>query len=221
MQETDYIIVCPMRNYTVARDTLLGSIAGMIPKDRVIILYSGEPLDSVSFDPYTGYITVTMTRNIYEYGAFLVPQMLPNLIGNAFLLLHDTCVAHPNFGKKVSEMFTEFRRDNLDILWCSPSGQCNICIFNSRCSDVAMDIWRNHNTVDKMLAIAIEHDRSHNMSLKSKTVLNQRYSEKSNYHTGSATVYGKHKRQRLYYSALDMDKYYVYVNNSHEHPQEP
>lgn len=211
-----------MKHYDVARNTLLASLKNNRISYHIIILYSGENQDKVYIDHDNKITTVTMQRNLYEYGGFLVPLMLPYINEeDSFLLLHDTCIVHTGFPAKASELFYIFDTTKTDILWCSPRGQCNICIFNKKCSVVASSLWKDFNSFDKMLAIDMEHNHNNALSLKSKKELNQMFSQHPNYITGSSSLYGKHIRQRLYYSALDLDKFYIHINHSHEHPQEP
>lgn len=218
MAGKNYIVIASMRKYKVALEYLLNSLS---PHEcNIIIVYSDEPCDGVQFD---GTMTiVTLKRNIYEYGAFFVPNMIEGVDDtDTFLLLHDTCHAGPCFKHKFDALCEVFREYQLDVLWCSPSGQCNICIYNKKCSVKFSEIWKDTHVVDKMEAIHIEHNNRHPYSLKSHQDLVQHYANYPNPFTGKVAVYGTHLRHRLYYTALDLEKYYVHVDRTEEHPQEP
>lgn len=219
----NYIVITSMAKYEISRKYLLESLKNNIAPSDIIIVLSGEENDNIYTDNETAMTIITQKRNIYEYVAFLVPNILPNVSNNdTFLLLHDTCWAGPNFVSKHRDLCDKFRENNIDILWCSPTGQCNICIFNKKTSDIALQLYNDMYSLDKMEAIRMEHDHSHHLSIKSNATLSQQFLDTPNPHMGEVKVYNdNHIRQKLYYTALDLEKYYVHVNRSEDHPNAP
>lgn len=217
-----YIIITSMQNYENARDNLLESLSPQFPLSNIILVFSGEPTNIIKVDPDTNMKLISLKRNIYEYSAFLVPAMLDHFKDtDMFLLLHDTCFAGTSFAAKYDKMCDEFYNRDVDILWCSPHGQCNICIFNKKTSVCATKLWENMFTLDKMDAISMEHDKENPLSLKSQQSLEQYYTELPNHHLGEKRVYSNTLRHVLHYTSLDIEKYYVDINKTSEHPQQP
>jgi hypothetical protein len=244
---TNYIVVASHVAYRTARDALLESLQQCgWPADKIVVLLSGSA-DSGTLQAIDGQVrrmpsavpeadaenevgygvrrVFRTAANIYEYAAYFLPLAMGGQEEDAFLLLHDTCKAlHPGFGPKVAAAFEDFRREPAtDILWCCPTGQCNLCIFNVKASEVAWRKWGAWMSLDKMQAVFMEHRKCNTDSIKSCTKeLVQEFAAPVQLVTGVIGVYSAGiQRTRLHFPYIDVDKYYFNIHCSQEHPQIP
>jgi hypothetical protein len=216
--DNNYIVITTHRSYTIALDALLETLAAW-PKERIIIVYSGEPSNTTEIR--NRMTVVKITNNIYEYGGFFVPLLL-DIPDGTFLLLHDTCKAGPNFAKKAERYFEDFKESSTDVLWFSRTGQCNLCMFNHKVSTAAYGKWSAWSTLDKTKAINMEHDLGHPDGLKSDTTLSQVFVDCNQQTQGPVTPYVNNAvREALYFPCIDIVKYYFVIHADGVHPQRP
>jgi len=218
--EDFYIVITTMRTYKVALEILLSSLP---VSTKYILVYSNEQKNDFKVNT-EGNIEVSIINNIYEYGAYLgVNLLLENkIISNKsiFLFIHDTC----NFGSKASSkippLVSDFRNEPQEIFWLSHKGQCNICLIKSKAVLEGAKIYKDYLVMDKMMAIAAEWN-GNKLSAK-KIPVEQKMSNLTAEPRGQKDVYKNNiKRHVIYYSLIDLEKNYVAIKNTSEHPQKP
>lgn len=215
----DYLVVASHGKYSEARQRLLASLAAW-PRDRLVVVLNGQPADGVDRHP-DGSHTVRYASNLYEYSAFFVPRALDAPAGAAFLLVHDTSVAGPDFLPRARQAFATFREESCDVLWCSRTGQCNVCVFGAAAAARARELWGSLPTVDKRRAIRWEHEAD-DLSLKGQADLRQTYLHDGSYDTGVEVPYSSGlPRHALYFPALDLKKFYFDMDSHETHPEQP
>ena len=122
-----------------------------------------------------------------------------------------------NYGNSIRQ----FRSSNVNILWCSSTGQCNICMFDIVTSNFAFSKWGTLKTLDKMEAIRMEWGYSAN-SMKQWKGIKHRYAREPTQIIGKVKPYTNGvERTVLYYSYLDLNKYFVAIAKSDDHPNKP
>ena len=215
----NYVVVSTHAAYGEARAKLLDSLDAVgWPRCQTLFVLN-DRADGGGKIP--GYETITFASNIYEYSCFMIPTR-PD---GAYLLLHDTCIVGPGFVEKAEAAFRCFRDgDSVDILWCSTSGRCNLCVFGTKASQAAWALWGDMTTLDKVRAVQMEHNRDDPLSLKSLTHLNHVYAREPSRPIGSGTPYSsRHKRVELHFPYIDVTKHYADMgaDMTHGHPQEP
>ena len=215
-----YVVITSMRSYRDALDALLDSLPTDLPR---IIVYQGEPASSWTRDD-DGNFRVFLPCNIYEYGFYVGVRLLQDA-GQVprtatCLLLHDTCKAGPEFAQRLRAA-ADMQCDNCaDILWMSVAGTCNISLQRARALEVGYDKFCDVKTMSKMTAIDMEHFR-HPDSPKFFAVKSIAVNEKPE-KRGVRDVYNTSvNRNVIYFKSIDLEKYYVHVDNDDEHPQKP
>lgn len=191
---TNYVIIVSHHRYTKALNMVIESLDNVKwPKRATIILYNdcsdmipGNMPQRVVDSELTrqGFIEFKTFANIYEYSGFFIPLAIDAADDDAFLLIHDTTLAFGNFTSLVEKVSNEWRSKKIDILWGSPNGQCNICIFAKNTSQKAWNMWSIWEKLDKMNAIHMEHMNNHPNSIKYNKDLIQEYSQVKQLNTG-------------------------------------
>lgn len=218
----DFIVIVSHRKYDVPLRMLLESLDGKWPLEQIVVIMNDEHDSTTSHDSQTGLTYVSTPSNVYEYTGFFVPALLDASKHDAFLLLHDTCLAQDKAGQKIREAFQAFRDAQANIMWCSASGQCNIAIFDRTTSDMVKEQWEG-KSMTKQHAIDMEHNNSDD-SIKRYANLRQAFHKDPSAVIGTATPYNPDiVRQVLYFPSIDVQKFYVEVadNADQQHPQTP
>lgn len=219
LPEGDYVVVVSHARYGEARARMVESLSDW-PRDRLVIVLNGEDADQTSRQADGSHV-VRFASNLYEYTGFFVPRVLGAGPGSAFLLVHDTCTAGPDFAARAREAFSRFREEDLDVLWCSRGGQCNVCVFGEAVAERARQLWGQMTTVDKRRAIYWEHNADR-QSLKGQDDLRQAYVEHASYVTGVEVPYSSGvPRHTLYFPFLDLKKWYYNMDAADVHPEQP
>lgn len=218
------LVVCSHVAYEEPRARFLASVDW--PRDRLVVVLNGCDLPGARGATDCGAVealedgsrVVRFARNIYEYTAFFVPRALGATADERFLLVHDTAEAGPRFRELATAAAARSR--DVDVLWCSPIGQCNLCVFGARASDVARALWLDLQVLHKRTAIEWEH-RPGPANLKGQASLRQAYAPEAARVTGTAAPYSRHVRTRLYFPALDLTKFYIDMDACDTHPDRP
>ena len=215
-----YIVITTMRSYSVALTMLLKSIPASI---KYIIVYSKEESNEIKIKE-DGNIEVSIKNNIYEYGAYIGVNMLLEKIlipkKTVFLFIHDTCKFGPEAPIKIPPLIKDFRNVPQDIFWLSRGGLSNICLIKPEAVKEGAKIYKNYQVMDKMMAIDGEHNRN-SISPKNLPVSHMMTTIPVE-QRGINFVYNNQvKRTVIYYSLIDLEKNYVYINKTSEHPQKP
>lgn len=214
------LVVVSHARYAEARQRLLDSL-GDWPRADVVLVLNGEPADGVTREA-DGSRTVRFASNLYEYSAFFVPQTLGEPDA-AYLLLHDTSVAGADFGRRARAAFDRFRRERCDVLWCSSTGQCNLCVFGAAAAARARRLWGSLSALDKRQAIHWEHNLQDPGGMKGQADLRQVFVDDGSYITGVEPAYSSGRaRHSLYFPYLDLTKFYFNMEGHQgEHPDAP
>lgn len=237
VESQDYVVMTTHRAYATARQAALDSLdrAGW-PRSRVVLAFAdggaeadveNETETKTKTDVETetgGCHRVDLRENLYEYNAFLAATSM--LRADAvppdarFMLLHDTCEVGAEFAASARRLFNEARTGGADILWLSPRGACNLCVFNARAAETASAQLVGKMTMDKMMAIHMEHDRVPE-SLK-RLQLKHAFVGPQPRELGIDRKYSASvARSKLHFPSADIYKFYVYVESSSQHPQRP
>lgn len=213
---TNYIVISSHVRYHEPRARLLASFEW----PDIIVTLNGSNRDETISE--NGVTYIHMLTNIYEYSAFYAPLHVGGQ-GDVYMLIHDTSIAGPNFAAKAAEAFAEFRRSGADILWCSSSGQCNICVFGRKVAQVARAMWGTRSRLDKGHAIVMEHCPECTDSLKSREDLHQKYVGQATREVSRHPVYSEYVRVGMHYPYLDIVKYFLFVESLENvrHPDIP
>lgn len=216
----DRVVVASHIRYAEALQSALDSLAAQgFPASRTVVVLNGCDADEVTRD---GDLTlVKSTSNIYEYSSFFAPRALGASVDDAFFLMHDTSRACAGFAESVQRAFDRFRRDALDILWCSSSGQCNLCVFGLNASEAASRMW-DFKELDKARGVSMEHFSHDPLSIKGVRTLRQAYAAPPSEHRGTVAPYASgHARTAVYFPYVCVLKYYIDLNTTATHPEVP
>lgn len=232
---TDYVIIVSHHRYTQALNMAIESLNNVQwPKSSTIIIYNdcsdmihGDLPKRVVDSELTkqGFIEFKTFANIYEYSGFFIPLAMNASVNDAFLLLHDTSLAYGDFKNLVEQAANEWRSKKIDILWGSPNGQSNLCIFGKNTSQKAWNMWSTWEKLDKINAIHMEHMNNHpysiQYSLKYNKDLKQEYSQVTQLYIGEEKIYTNNTRHIVVFPFVDISKFYVFIQESSQHPQNP
>ena len=217
-----YIVIPTLKSYKIALDLLLLSLPEQW-KTRVIIIYQKEKEESFTMFP-DGRIEVYLDRNIYEYGSWIgVNLLLKNKIipyDSWFLFLHDTSKCGPKTYEKCKELLDLFTDSEFDIIWLTLKGESNIGLFRRGALTEGTKMYANEYTITKM--DAIDYEQRHYSKLSPKKInVPQLFLDTDKILTGIKPIYGVHKRTVFYIETIDLEKYYVHIEQEDEHPQAP
>jgi hypothetical protein len=158
-----YIVIPTIRNkYQIALNTLLQSIPDNF-KNYIIIYQEEESVEINTFQD--GHIEISIPNNIFEYGNWVgTGILLENKIlppDTWFLFIHDTCRMTDNTLKLTQSIIDNKGMNNeLNIIWLA-GGFFNICLIRKNGITAGYNLYKNHLTMDKEIAISAEHDKHH------------------------------------------------------------
>ena len=138
-----------------------------------------------------------------------------------FLCIHDTCKFLGDSCVTLTEnLINKYNKTNIDILWLSNSGQCNICLLRKNALIYGNDRYKNIPFMTKMETIKYEWQHRHLLSPKSFPV-KQYFIKIPTKHLGKRYVYNNiNNRDCLLYESINMEKYYCTSVES-DHPFAP
>jgi hypothetical protein len=218
-----YISITTIVKYKVALDMLLASLPTEW-KNKYILVYQNEETNSYEvFDD--GHIEVKITNNLSDYGNWVgVNILLQNNIIPAdswFLFVHDTTTFQTNSAMNLEHIINEYALSNIDILWLSDRGQCNICLIRKNGIEYGYNLYKDIKSFSKIETIQYEWDHWRELSPKSFKVIQIYINEPTKY-IGQQDIYNTGNiRKILYYKPIDMYKFYVDITYEHEHPKMP
>jgi hypothetical protein len=217
-----YIVIPTLKSYKVALDLLLSSLPEKW-KTKIIIVYQKEQNESFTIFSES-HIEVYLDRNIYEYGSWIgVNLLLENKIlpeESWFLFLHDTCKCGPKTFEKCNELLDLFTITEFDLIWLNSEGSSNLCLARRKAITEGAKMYANEYTMQKIDAIHYEH--YWNLKLSPKMINAKHiFLDTNSPIICIKPVYGLHLRRVLYIGSIDLEKYFVYVENEGEHPQAP
>jgi hypothetical protein len=169
---------------------------------------------------------VYITNNLSDYGNFVGVNMLfeLNIIpqDSWILFIHDTCKF---LGDSCVSLTDKFIRDyndtDIDILWLSDRGQCNICLVRKNAIQFGNNLYKDIKFMTKMQTIQYEWEHQHFLSPKSFKV-KQHFIKIPTKHLGRRYVYNNvNKRDCLLYESINMEKYYFHTRIESDHPFSP
>lgn len=215
--ENVYICITTIRKYKNALDNLLSSFPSGFTK--YIVVYQNEENGDYYEQKEDGHYEVYLKRNIYEYGVWEGLYMLKNEgilnENDKFLILHDTC----KLGNNTVDLANKVDMSNIDLFWASNVGQCNLCIAKGTSIDNIRELYKDVHTLNKIDAIAMEWDHTHQKSIKNVKNINHRFYEEPSEYLGKRNVYSDLNRDVLYFKSIDVEKYFVYSDAVTPHPE--
>ena len=133
--------------------------------------------------------------------------------------IRATCKFGQTATEKLPPLIEEFVKGEEEIFWLEKRGLCNICLIKPKAIKEGVKRYRNFFVMDKMTAITAEWG-GNGISPK-KLPLKQKFHTSHAEARGSRFVYNKeNKREVIYYSLIDMEKYFT-AKHPTEHPQKP
>jgi hypothetical protein len=188
---TFYLSISTIKKYKVALDVLLESIPNEW-KNKYILVYQNEnENDYKIFED--GHIEVYIKNNLSDYGNWvgvnilLEKQIVPQ--DSWFLFIHDTCkFMNNNSVGLTNKIIAEHNDRNIDILWLSNTGQCNICLIRKNGIIYGNNLYKDINYMTKMETICYEWNHNHFLSPKSFCVA-QKFLDIPTKHLGQKYVY--------------------------------
>ena len=217
-----YIVFTSIRNkYELAVKKLVESIPD---NTKYIVVFQNEEREEHTvYDD--GHIEISIKNNLYELGSYIGAYRLIELgllpKDDWYLFIHDTCKLNTDSIKKAHNIIERYKTENPDIIWLSPNGQCNLCLVRFNAIKIGNDFLEPMLTIDKMIAIDTEWGRT-NFSPKRYPV-KQIYSDIKQKDIGKdVDVYNNGtKRIVTIYNSINMEKYFVAIKRSSDHPQKP
>lgn len=208
-----YIAITTIKKYKIALDILLESLPKEW-KNKYILVYENENSNDYKvFDD--GHIEVTIQNNIYDYGNWVgINMLITNKViysDSWFLFIHDTCrFLSDSCVKKTNDIILEYHKTNVDIIWLSHNGQCNICLIR-RDGIKEGERYKNIMNMTKEDTIIYEWTTHHILSPKSFNVI-QNFLDIPTVLLGKRYVYNNEiQRDVLLYNSIDMEKYYYFI----------
>lgn len=220
-----YISIATIKKYEQARQLLIESISPEW-RNKYILVFQNE--NENSFKVFEdGHIEVYIKNNIYEYGNYVGVNLLlkENVIphNSWFLFIHDTCKFIENNSYELTyKLIEEHDNTDIDILWLCKNGQCNICLIRKKAIEIGDSVYKDILVMDKMDAISYEwNDTDSHLSPKKFNVV-QKFLSIYPEHMGKKCIYNNEIiRYVVLFKSINMEKYYVLVSNSLEHPYRP
>jgi len=219
-----YLAISTIKKYKVALDMLLESLPNEW-KNKYILVYQDEDENSCKvFED--GHIEVYIKNNLSDYGNWvgvnmlLEKQIVPQ--DSWFLFIHDTCkFMNDNSAELTYKIIEEYNDTNIDILWLSNTGQCNICLIRKNGIIYGNNLYKDINYMTKMETITYEWNHNHILSPKSFSVTHK-FLDIPTKHFGQRFVYNNiNNRDVLLYESINMEKYYYFTLKESDHPFSP
>ena len=219
-----YLSITTIKKYKVALDMLISSLPNEW-KNKYILIYQNENENTYKIFE-DGHIEVYITNNLSDYGSFVGLHMLleANIVppDSWFLCIHDTCKFLGNNCVTLTDnLINKYNNTNIDILWLSKNGQCNICLLRKNALIYGNDRYKNISFMTKMETIKYEWQHRHFLSPKSFPV-KQYFINIPTKHLGKRYVYNNiNNRDCLLYESINMEKYYFNTAVESDHPFAP
>ena len=220
-----YVCIPTIRKYNIALEVLLSSLPAQW-KNKYIVIYQNEEVEEKTYKTFEdGHIEVYIKNNIYEYGTWIGVNLLLEMKivpDNCwFLFIHDTCKFLGEESATLTHKIIEEHKDSdIDILWLSSNGQCNICLIRKKAIEYGNNIYKDLIVLSKMEAIRAEWS-NHSLSPKFFPV-NQKFIPVPANHVGRRLVYNNtNNRDVLIFTPINMEKYYFFTLKDSDHPQAP
>jgi len=219
-----YISITTIKKYKIALDNLLSSLPYEW-HNKYILVYQDEPENDIKvFED--GHIEVYIENNLSDYGNWVgVYKLLEQGIvpdDSWFLFVHDTChFLDDNSVNLTYDIIKTHENQDVDIIWLSSSGQCNICLIRKNGIKYGHDIYKDIEYMTKMETVHYEWCHCDRLSPKSFNVIH-RFLDAWPQHCGKRFVYNNtNHRDVLLYKNINMEKYYFHVNQESDHPWMP
>jgi hypothetical protein len=228
MQMNFFVSITTIRKYKVALDILLESLPNEW-KNKYILVYQDENMDE-HLENYRvfedGHIEVYIPNNLSDYGNWvglnilLEKKVVPD--DTWFLFIHDTCkFLNENSAELTYEIIKNHEDTDLDIIWLSNNGQCNISLMRKNSIIYGNNLYKDIKYMTKMETILYEWYHEELLSPKSFKV-KQKYIQSNTKHLGKRYVYNNvNNRSVLLYESINMEKYYFHTDKESDHPFSP
>jgi len=219
-----HICITTIKKYKIALDMLIESMPNEW-KNKYILVYQDEDKNDFSVHE-DGHIEVYITNNLSDYGNFVGINMLLEAKvvqqDSWFLFIHDTCKFIGNDCVNLTlDLMKKYTDSEIDILWLSKSGQCNICLIRKNAIEMGSRLYKEIKFMTKMETICYEWNHHHYLSPKSFNV-KQEFLNVPIKGLGSRYVYNnKNKRECILYESINMEKYFFLTKVESDHPFSP
>lgn len=224
-----YIVITSIRTYKTALDRLVDSFPPEFKTKYIVVFQKEEETDFKVFED--GHIEVSLTTNIYEYAAWIGVSLLQRT-GTVpehswFLFVHDTSEFFVHSGIIINNIINQYHETNVDVIWLSPTGQCNICLVRRDAIKQGSLAYKDIAVMTKKDAIKYEWDHNihpnHNQKLCPKCFdTNQQFIQTNTMILGRKKIYGPVVREMLYFPSFQFLKYLVPdVVDTPDHPHRP
>ena len=219
-----YVSITTIQKYKPALDMLLESLPNEW-RNKYILVYQAEEEESYKvFDD--GHIEVKIKQNLSDYGNWVgVDNLLKNNIVTQdawFLFVHDTCKFLSDSAKYTNSVLSRFGHRDIDILWLSEHGICNICLIRKNAIEYGANLYKHIQYMTKMETIEYEWNYTNNILSPKSFNVKQYFLNLSTIYDGSRYIYNDtNKREVLIFTSIDMEKYFCKVEKEEDHPFMP
>ena len=219
-----YVSITTIQKYKPALDMLLDSLPNEW-RNKYILVYQAE--EEESYQVFSdGHIEVKIKQNLSDYGNWVgVDILLKNNIVSQdawFLFIHDTCKFLSDSVKYTNNVLIRFGHTDIDILWLVHKGICNICLIRKNGIEYGANLYKNIDFMTKMETIEYEWNRTNHILSPKTFKVNQHFLDSPPIYERPRYVYNNaNKREVLYVSSIDMEKYFYRVRQESDHPFMP
>ncbi len=221
---TFFVSITTIKTYKAALDVLIESLPTEW-KNKYILVYQNENENNYKvFED--GHIEVYITNNLSDYGNFVGVNMLfeLNIIpqDSWILFIHDTCkFLGESCVSLTNNLIKDYDNSDIDILWLSEKGQCNICLIRKNAVQLGNNLYKDIKFMTKMETINYEWEHNNSLSPKSLNV-KQEFLNTPTKHLGRRHVYSNTvNRDCILYETINMEKYYFFTRIGTDHPFTP
>ena len=122
-------------------------------ENKYILVYQDENNYKIFED---GHIEVYITNNLSDYGNFIGVNILfeLNIIPHDswILFIHDTCKFLGDECVSLTNILIEqYNNTDIDILWLSNTGQCNICLIRKKAILIGNTLYKDIKFMTKII----------------------------------------------------------------------
>lgn len=219
-----YVSITTIQKYKVALDMLLESLPNEW-RDKYILVYQAEEEESYKvFED--GHIEVKIKQNLSDYGNWVgVDILLKNNIVPQdawFLFVHDTCKFLSNSVKYTNAVIGRFGHRDIDILWLVQKGICNICLIRKNGIEYGANLYKDIQFMTKMETVDYEWNYTNNILSPKMFKVKQHFLDSYAIYGPARYVYNNiNKREVLFVSSIDMEKYFCRIQKEEDHPFMP
>ena len=152
------IMISTSNNKHEYRELLWNSMPEAARK-KAVMVYQQAPASDITVDS-NGQMSVHLTNNLFEYGAWLAAaKLIDQSIVNRddwFLMIHDSCAFKDDTFSKISEIVTLLMHTNIVFYSLAWSGYHNICLVRKEGVEKIASYMAEKGSMTKDEAYALE-----------------------------------------------------------------